>query len=328
MFPPNATLGDATLSPNYSTPNNATAILYPDGRTLAQLQPLARCVPNGDVHGYRATEEDLYGAGIYGGHFGSSLSSIGGSIKEGELASADPIRHALQLEIWGRKYLSYDPASPTPGFRWPADRQDGYAENTDGYCSLDPCKSNSNPSMKMGALLALPPTLTAEGLGLTNPAAQKLFYALQNYGGYIVDDTAWDVNQLGVDASVEDDIDFNDPAWARDVNTLFSNLHVIDNNAPTSIGGGGRPLVSPAPRLARPPTADLKPLKRNKWTATVSPNASDAPLALDGRQNNGLADRETVGGKPVSPDRYAAATNVQPAGVGQRSVCVRSRPRL
>src|SRR6478672_5614739 len=36
----------------YYTPNNAAALLQPDGRTIIQLEPMARCVKGGPVYGY------------------------------------------------------------------------------------------------------------------------------------------------------------------------------------------------------------------------------------------------------------------------------------
>jgi hypothetical protein len=38
----------------------------------------------------------------------------------------------------------------------------------------------------------------------------------------------------------------NNP-WARDMDRIFLNLHVVDNNSGSSIGGGGQPLMLLAP---------------------------------------------------------------------------------
>ncbi|GCE09360.1 hypothetical protein KDAU_66890 [Dictyobacter aurantiacus] len=41
-LPTNLVVGDAILAPQYSTLNNTAAIVQPDGRTVEQVQPLAR----------------------------------------------------------------------------------------------------------------------------------------------------------------------------------------------------------------------------------------------------------------------------------------------
>ncbi len=91
------------------TPNNASAFLMPDGHTIVQLNPLARPTVGGDMYGWRAPDQDITDMGIYGGHGGSGLSSIGGSIRKGELIDDAPIQHALKVNIWSNKYLQGQP---------------------------------------------------------------------------------------------------------------------------------------------------------------------------------------------------------------------------
>ena len=38
-------------------------------------------------------------------------------------------------------------------------------------------------------------------------------------------------------------------AWSRDMDKIFLNLHIVVNNSPESIGGGGKPRVPLAPPL-------------------------------------------------------------------------------
>jgi hypothetical protein len=73
------------------TPNNVSAFLMPDGHTIVQLNPLTRPTVGGDIYGWRAPDQDITEMGIYGGHGGSGLSSIGGSIRKGELIGDAPI---------------------------------------------------------------------------------------------------------------------------------------------------------------------------------------------------------------------------------------------
>jgi hypothetical protein len=235
---------DATAD---QTPNNAAAFLQPDGRTLVQTNPLARCEAGGPVYGYPTpgypeTFEDIYGLGITGGHGGSGLSSIGGTIRQGELLpSTGAIRHVLKINVYAHRYLYHQP----PGYRWPAVRSDDYAfkaDNPDRY-------GGDNSALVMGALLAIPPTIKAVDLGLKTDPAKKLFYALQDYGAYIVDDTAWDAYAICIENGVESEFeqaygysfasdagDFHD-----DFNRLVQALQIVDNNTAESLGGGGRP---------------------------------------------------------------------------------------
>lgn len=254
--PDDLIIPDAVTTPPeaYSTPNNVAAFLLPDNRTLYQLEPLARCAAAGPVYGYYNEEhptQNLYGLGLYGTHFGSGLSGFGGSLRYGELTGSEPIRHALKLNVWAKKYLYYNAADATPGFRWPADRADTGAD--------DPTSGNSyggtNPRLEMGALIAIPPGVTAESLGLKTGPARKLFAALQDYGAYIVDNTAWTTyaysvaeEALGEFAEVYG-FDFNQGQgasgaardWYDDTMKLMTALAVVDSSNPTNIGGGRSP---------------------------------------------------------------------------------------
>ena len=242
----------------YSTPNNAAALLQPDGRTIIQLEPMARCVKGEAVYGYHWPKQDIdiYSKGISGSHLGSGLSAIGGTIRKGELTGSDPIRHVLKIELW-EKYLNYEPASPTPGYRWPADRSDSAAPSI--YKGKD-------PQLVMGSLLAIPPNVTEDSLSLITPAGKKLFHALQDYGGYQVDATGADTYALAVEQGVEDEFkaaygyDFsasanNNNPFYEDFTKLFQALNIITNNGLNSVGGGGMRRAPLAPPFADENTA-------------------------------------------------------------------------
>ncbi len=243
QFPNNVIVPDATPK---STPNNPSAFLMPDGQNLVQLNPLARCSAGGNVYGWRTPSLSIYGNGIPGGHGGSGLSSIGGSLRLGELTGTTRIRHALKINLWAKKYLHYDPSNP--GYRWPALHSDNYA--ADGY-------HGTKPSLVQGTLLAIPPSMTETSLGLLTPAGRKLFQALQDYGGYVVDDTSWDAHALAVEKGVLEEFrntygyDFQGTSGSfyNDYMKLFQALAIIDNNGPNSLAGGGRPRVSLAPPI-------------------------------------------------------------------------------
>ncbi len=229
------------------TPNNASAFLMPDGKTLVQLEPLARCEPGGPIYGWRYFPNvDIYGEGIGGAHFGSGLSSIGGSIRRGELTGNQPIRHALKINLWGEKYLFY--SKKIPGYRWPADRADKYAARQYG---------GKNSELVQGALLAIPPDITVSRLRLKTQPAKKLFHALQDYGAYVVDDTGWNVHAIPLEHNVLKEFrqtygySFNssEGPFYDDVMRIFKSLSVVVNNTPETIGGGGRPRAPLAPPI-------------------------------------------------------------------------------
>ncbi len=244
--PDNLIVPDATSKP-YNTPNNASAFLLPDGKTLVQIGPLARCQPGSPLYGFHYYhDEDIYGQGLGGSHFGSGLSAIGGSIRKGELTSDQPIRHALKILLWGEKYLYY--SKEIPGHRWPAALADNNAPNQ---------YHGKNPALMQGSLLAIPPRVTEASLHLQTTPGKKLFHALQNYGAYVVDDAGWDGHYFTVEKGVLEEFrktfgynfEGTGGKFYNDFMKLFQALYIIDNNGPKSIGGGGKPRVALAPTI-------------------------------------------------------------------------------
>ena len=242
---------DAT---DIATRNNASAFLMPNGRTLVQANPLSRDRPGGFVSGYRSPDQDIYGEGIRGGHAGSGLSSIGGTIRKGELTSDDPIRHALKVNLPAKLTLSYTQGKNGGlGYRWPAVRADLYA-NPQTY-------GGSVPGLMMGSLLAIPPDATPESLGIETEIGRKLFHAFQDYGAYVADDVLAEAYAIemehGVTTEIEDAYGYELYGWDNykqgdlyeDYMRLFTSLHIIENNGPDNLGGGGTPRVELAPEL-------------------------------------------------------------------------------
>lgn len=242
------------------TPNHAAAILMPDRRTIKQTQPFHRCRAGGPaVSQFVYPDADIYGDGIEGAHGGSGLSSIGGTLRLGELVPGGVIRHALKVNLFGAKYLYYNAEDPQPGYRWPAVKADGYAGDPNSPFRY----GGTNPALRMGALLALHKDLDLEHneLGLETKPAKILARAFQDYGAYVVDDTARDsyaiATEYSPDGRFADEFykvwgfPFEqrelDTPWTRDMARIFTNLYVIDNNGPESIGGGGTPRQPLAP---------------------------------------------------------------------------------
>ena len=236
------------------TPNSGLAVLMPDGRTIKQNQPFSRCEKGSyGTSRFLFPDEDIYGAGITGAHGGSGLSAIGGALRYWELQPGSEIRHALKINLFGRKNISKE----LGGHRWPAPKADGSYDNVnDGNYY-----GGSTPACRMGALLAIRPADydSLSEVMQTEPG-KMLLKAFANYGAYLVDNTAWDV--WGLITSIEPEGRFTDEfkkawgfdfvpekgsKWDNDVETIYKNLHVIDNNGPNSIGGGGKRRIALAP---------------------------------------------------------------------------------
>jgi hypothetical protein len=257
-------LTQVPIPTDYTVPstngNEGAAFLKADKRTIVQVQPLARCTSGGPATAkVMFADVDLYGTGITGAHGGSGLSAIGGSLRVGELRpGGQPPRHALKVNVYAKQVL-YKCATRSECYRWPATKADSYAVGFYGTNG-----NNSNTAMKMGALLAIPPSTDITRLGLETEPARQLAWTLQNYGAYIVDDTygpgfAFSAED-GPDGSLrrqfQSDWGFTFTArvrdntpWSRDMQRLVTALRVVNNNTATSIGGGGTPRQPLAPPI-------------------------------------------------------------------------------
>ncbi len=278
--------------------NNAAAFVLANG-TVEQLEPFLRMEAGGALVGIPnpfGTGIDLRGDGAIGTHWGSGLSAFGGALRHGDLTSAEPIRHALKLDVQGKRYLRYDPASRTPGYRWPATTTDGYAAKIGhgGYEGLD-------PRFVQGSLLAIHPRHTAASLRLKTLPAQKLFAALRDYGAYIVDDAAsdsyflcpsWEATgefQETFGFSMDVGPEATGPAkqWYDEVMSLMTVLSVVENNRPHQIGGGGERRAAMAPPLGTigttPPTTPGRPtataVSATSVTLNWSPSRDDVRVS-------------------------------------------------
>lgn len=269
--PPPATRLPVTvpMPANYTVPafpqkNSGAAFLMPDRRTLIQTQPLARCVAGGAATSVarltdNGVDADIFGNGRVGAHGGSRLSTLGGTIRRGEMrpGSRGP-RHALKFVIWEKmEFHNCDGTAQNPCFRWPAFVADNGAATN--YGSIQ----SNVPEMRMGALLAIPASVNLDTIGLESEPGRQIAWTLQNYGAYVVDSAggagftiaaedgahgtkadefAADYPPLNLKARVRDNT-----AWTRDLQRIRPLLHVVDNNSPTSIGGGGTPRQILAP---------------------------------------------------------------------------------
>jgi hypothetical protein len=249
--------------PMQQTPNSGLAVLLADGRTIKQTQPFARCTAAqpGTSH-YDFADEDLYGPGIGGAHGGSGLSAIGGTIRLGELRpNGAPPHHALKFELFAADNY-YNDGQQADCSRWPASGCDGYFDTSGNALEY----GGTNPALRPGSLLALATSVAISSLDLKTEPAQLIAWTLQNYGAYLVDDTAWSAYAVCVEngaagsfeAQFQADwgysIDTNGTtgAFALDMQKLVSALSVVNNNAASAVGGGGTPLQPLAPEISAP----------------------------------------------------------------------------
>jgi hypothetical protein len=248
-----------------SAANVSSAFVQPDRVTLVSYGDTARCRPGGPLQGRWSGATSLYGDGIRGGHDGSGMSSLGGSIRAGELTGSAPIRHALKLAVW-EGYLFYDAA--TGGRRWPALRAgSGASQQYRGTVE----------ALRMGALLALPPRATASRLGVRSAAGTKLLAALRDYGAYVVDDGGRDAVDLCVEHQAAADFrkrtghDIQADADLRaDMARMMRALAVVDDNSPATIGGHGARRAAWAPPFRAPAARAPEPVS----TSPPSPASS------------------------------------------------------
>ncbi|HEY2003644.1 MAG TPA: hypothetical protein VGH44_00840 [Candidatus Saccharimonadia bacterium] len=241
--------------------NNSAAFLEADGRTVLQSQPFTRCTAGGIATSLLTFPTvDLYGDGISGSHGGSRLSALGGSIRLGELRPGQQgPRHALKVNV-DSPYELYKCTTQSSCYRWPALTSDSGSVGNYGSAN-----NNQNTAMKMGALLALPPSVNVNAIGLESVPGKEIAWTLQNYGAYIVDSTGGAAfsleaeqgpsgtlrNQFQSDYGMplEQRVNSNTP-WSRDLQRLRPLLQVVNNNSASSVGGGGTPRQPLAPPIA------------------------------------------------------------------------------
>jgi hypothetical protein len=213
-----------------------------DRKTIVQGQPLALQAGGDPTYRYAWSAQSLVGSGISGCHGGSGLSGLGGDIRRGELPGDQPIQHALKVLL--DCINSCSPASP--GYQWPAMTADsGYnVPGTENYYN------GSDPRIHPGTLLALP--RDADLTYISEPDVRKVAQALQTYGAYVVDNSAWPgLEGLNVEWSAVSEFPH---ARSNSTVQLFRQLSIVTNSSPTTPGGG--PLGSPRMAACAPPFAD------------------------------------------------------------------------
>lgn len=156
------------------------------------------------------------GTRAYGG------SALGGLVRLWELEGGT-IPHALAVALTGGQLRQ----GPT----WPATAED--ANSSDTYRGPIP----------MGTLMAIPKGVAVDAMVLSEPG-RIVAKALQDYGGYVVDQARSMTlyAELGVPPEVL-------TAIREDLPRIRRELRVVTNNGPNTVGGGGEPLLPLAPPL-------------------------------------------------------------------------------
>jgi hypothetical protein len=300
-----------------STPNQSAAVLNADGNTLHQSQPFHVC--NGYATSqYIFSPATLDGDGQVGAHGGSALSSLGGTLRVGELRpGSGPIRHALKLNLDMQRYGGCR-QDGTPCYRWPALQADSMALQTcvagnvygGGYC-------RGTGTLEMGSLLALPPGFDISSL--TSAPARQLATALRDYGAYAADATGWDVfglmTEWGPAGRFIDQfaLDWGHPmvtmtrstcastsadcVWATEMAKIIQALSVVENNGPSSIGGPGTRIAACAPAFADGTGGGPSECSAPTVTSRTSPPAvkdSVTPTVSSTVTTNPPSERETT----------------------------------
>ncbi|MEM9456548.1 MAG: hypothetical protein AAGF11_20390 [Myxococcota bacterium] len=256
---------DAGNSPYGNTPNSNFALLLPDGDTVFESSKISRCEHGGPFYlpewiRYPDNQRrpSLHGNGLddAGGQGASGMSALGGTIRLGELTGDRPLRHAIKLNPYADKYCHY--SDEVQGFRWPARSADHYASDPGRYAP-ELFGRQSDPRLVMGTLLAIPPHVELDTLGLETEVGRRLFAVMQDYGAYFTEDAAWDAWDLIAERGVEQEVEAryghglsgrgDATPYARDLNRIVPLLAIVDNTGASTIGGGGTPRAPLAPPL-------------------------------------------------------------------------------
>ena len=216
-------------------------VLQPDGLSVVQLRNAK--IADGELSFDEIFIDNLSDDGVEGVHLASGISAMGGAIRKGELLSDEPINHALKVRISSNRFLYYN-GEEIPGYRYPAKRTDSYAVNS---VKERIRYSGVNKHVVQGTLFTLPKDLTPEAIGLKSKMGKKIFYAIQNYGAYVVDSQAihsigffceYDVKQeltdtikMRTEGWSKDCVLANERAYVYDLNHIFENMLAIANTS-------------------------------------------------------------------------------------------------
>ena len=173
--------------------------------------------------------------GTWQGIRASGGSALGGLIRQGELEHG--IAHVLALAVPPQALNRLGPQGKA--WVWPA----AAADDGDGR------RYGTAGNLHLGSLLALPPEVTLDALGLQPGPETVLARALQDFGACITDT----VREGGPVAFQGEPAVHDSAARLRPeaLRALVARLQVVINHAPRSVGGGGRRRTRTAPAFGR-----------------------------------------------------------------------------
>jgi hypothetical protein len=185
-------------------------------------------------------KEDLRGSGIgaplqsYGKRsFGGT--SIGGLLRRNELRSG--IRHALALAV------------PAAMLNAPGTNQSSVWPATNVARKIAFGSVGNAGNLRLGSLVALPPDIDIDKLGLNEPAL-ALARALQDYGAYVISHVGTANQKIAICAEAA--IDSEAGAIVPDqLAAIARQLKIVTNNSADNVGGPGKPRRPLAPELAQ-----------------------------------------------------------------------------
>jgi hypothetical protein len=185
------------------------------------------------------------GTGLWNGRRASLLPALAGVLRSGEIANG-AIYHALAM-VLTQNFMTY--LAPSTGGDgpavWPALGYDTHPAPPQGYLNCTGC-------LRMGTLLAIPPTISIASLGLTTAAGKIIAQAAQTYGVYIVDTAGvsqGNPNGGGSFIAELGDTDLDAITTANkttDLAKIVQHLYAITNNSSSMPGG------PPAPQYHSP----------------------------------------------------------------------------
>lgn len=165
----------------------------------------------------------------------SGGSALGGLIRQGELERG--IGHVLALAVPPQALNRLGPQGNA--WVWPA----ASADDGDGR------RYGTTGNLHLGSLLALPPDVALDTLGLQAGPETVLARALQDFGACLTD-TVREGGPVALqgEPAVHDSAARIRPEALR---TLVERLQVVVNHTPRSVGGGGRRRAPGAPDFDR-----------------------------------------------------------------------------
>jgi len=174
--------------------------------------------------------------GVYKGWHGTRAyggSAIAGLIRKGELINGIP--HALALATNGPAMNMNAPDGKH--WVWPASSCDGDYKTSYG----------TEGNLFMGSLLAIPLDVNLDDIKVNGKPlslqAYNVAYALQHYGGYIVDRA--DANLVFyAEPAAQDALP---PDFWKELSEITKYLKLVNNNTPQTVGGPGERVEKLAP---------------------------------------------------------------------------------